>query len=328
MSLQTTLERVGDFTSEYFVLWVVAVAPLALYSPETFTPIAPYITPLLGVIMLGMGLTLTPADFRRVVERPRDVFVGAASQWLLMPLFAYGLVALLGLPPEIGVGLVLVGAAPGGTASNVMTYLGRGDVALSVTITSVTTVAAPVVMPAWIVLLAGESISVTFAEMATSIVQVVLLPVVGGLLLRYVLDRYAPAVARAGVSIFPAVSVVAIVAIIAAVVGLNVTTILSAGLVVFLAVVLHNGLGLRSGYGIGRASGMSEDRARTCAFEVGLQNSGLAVALATAHFGASAALVPALFSVWHNVSGPALATLFSRMDEGSEPGEGSASTAD
>ncbi|ELZ26482.1 sodium symporter [Halogeometricum pallidum JCM 14848] len=328
MSLQTTLERIGDFTSKYFVLWVVAVAPLALYSPGAFTPIAPYITPLLGVIMLGMGLTLTPADFRRVVDRPRDVFVGAASQWLLMPLFAYVLVALLGLPPEIGVGLILVGAAPGGTASNVMTYLGRGDVALSVTITSVTTVAAPVVMPAWIVLLAGESISVTFAEIATSIVQVVLLPVVGGLLLRYVLDRYAPAVARAGVSIFPAVSVVAIVAIIAAVVGLNVTTILSTGLVVFLAVVLHNGLGLGSGYGIGCASGMPEDRARTCAFEVGLQNSGLAVALATAHFSPSAALIPALFSVWHNVSGPALATLFSRMDENPESGDGSASTAD
>ena len=315
MDWQSAFERVGEFTSDYFVLWVVIAAPAALYAPGAFTPIAPYITPLLGLIMLGMGLTLTPADFRRIAERPRDVFVGAASQWLLMPAFAYALVVLLDLPPAVGLGLILVGTAPGGTASNVMTYLGNGDVALSVTITSVTTVTAPLVMPAWIVVLAGESITVTFAEMAASIVQVVLLPVVAGLVLRYLLDRYAPAAAEAGLSIFPAISVVAIVAIIAAVVGLNVTTILSAGALVVLAVVLHNGLGLTSGYGVGRATGMPEDRARTCAFEVGLQNSGLAVALATTHFGASAALIPALFSVWHNVSGPALATLFSRLDD-------------
>ncbi|ELY79277.1 Bile acid:sodium symporter [Natrinema pellirubrum DSM 15624] len=315
-------------TSKYFVVWVLVVSPLALYSPETFTPIAPYITPLLGIIMLGMGLTLTPADFRRILERPRDVFIGAMSQWLLMPTIAYVLVVALGLPEEIGLGLILVGAAPGGTASNVMTYLGRGDVALSVSITSVTTIAAPLVMPAWIVLLAGESITVTFAEMATSIVQVVLLPVVGGLVLRYVLDEYAPALAQAGLSIFPAISVIAIVAIVAAVVGLNVETILGASALVFLAVVLHNGLGLGAGYAVGHAADMAEDRARACAFEVGLQNSGLAVALATAHFSAGAALIPALFSVWHNVSGPALATLFTYLDEDAPVGDGEPAAAD
>ncbi|RKD98427.1 bile acid:sodium symporter family protein [Halopiger aswanensis] len=314
MNWQAALERLGEFTSKYFVLWVVIVAPLALYTPETFTPIAAYITPLLGIIMLGMGLTLTPADFRRILERPRDVAIGAMSQWLLMPLFAYLLVAALGLPWEIGVGLILVGAAPGGTASNVMTYLGKGDVALSVTITTVTTIAAPLVMPAWVVALAGESISVTFGQLSETIVQVVLLPVIGGLVLRYLLDRYAPLIAEIGLSIFPAISVVAIVAIVAAVVGLNVETILGAGALVFLAVILHNGLGLGSGYAVGHATGMTEDRARACAFEVGLQNSGLAVALATAHFSASAALIPALFSVWHNVSGPALATLFTYLD--------------
>ncbi|WP_363466082.1 bile acid:sodium symporter family protein [Halogeometricum borinquense] len=328
MRWQATLERIGDVTSKYFVVWVLVAAPLALYSPETFTPIVPYITPLLGIIMLGMGLTLTPEDFHRIVERPRDVFIGAASQWVLMPTFAYVLVVTLGLPWEIGLGLILVGTAPGGTASNVMTYLGRGDVALSVTITSVTTIAAPLVMPAWIVTLAGESITVTFAEMATSIVQIVLLPVVGGVILRYLLDEYAPAMAQAGLSIFPAISVVTIVAIVAAVVGLNVETILAASVVVFLAVVLHNGLGLGAGYGVGRTTGMAEDRARTCAFEVGLQNSGLAVALATAHFSASTALIPALFSVWHNVTGPGLATLFTRMDDESKSREESALPTD
>ncbi|WP_247002628.1 bile acid:sodium symporter family protein [Halosolutus gelatinilyticus] len=326
MMVSTQLERIGQVTSKYFVVWVLAFSGIALYAPGAFTPIADYISPLLGVIMLGMGLTLTPDDFRRIVERPRDVFIGATAQWLVMPLAAYALVVALALPWEVGLGLILVGAAPGGTASNVMTYLGRGDVALSVTITSLTTIAAPIVMPAWAVLLAGESIAVTFAEMAESIVQIVLVPVVAGLVLRYVLDRRAPAVAKMGLSIFPAISVITIVAIVAAVVGLNVENILAASAVVFLAVVLHNGLGLGAGYGVGRLAGMPEDRARACAFEVGLQNSGLAVTIAVAFFDPIAALIPALFSVWHNVTGPALATLFTRIDgapaAASEPAAG------
>ncbi|ELY48444.1 bile acid:sodium symporter family protein [Natronorubrum bangense] len=327
MNTQSLLERIGQVTSKYFVVWVVAVSAIALYTPETFTPIGAYITPLLGIIMLGMGLTLTPADFRRILERPRDVFIGATAQWLLMPTFAYVLVVALGLPWEIGVGLILVGAAPGGTASNVMTYLGRGDVALSVTITSLTTIAAPLVMPAWVVLLAGESITVTFGEMAQSIVLIVLLPVVAGLVLRYVLDAYAPSVAKAGLSIFPAISVIAIVAIVAAVVGLNVEEIMTASALVFLAVVLHNGLGLGAGYSVGHLTGMREDRARACAFEVGLQNSGLAVALAVAFFDPIAALIPALFSVWHNVSGPALATLFTHLDGDAPVGDDDSTVA-
>ena len=314
MSWLNTLERIGSITSKFFIVWVLLFSGVALYTPGTFTPLGDYISILLGIIMLGMGLTLTPADFKRIIERPRDVLIGSAAQWVIMPAAAYLLVVVLGLPWEIGVGLILVGAAPGGTASNVMTYLGRGDVALSVTITSVTTLAAPLVMPAWVVLLAGEQITVTFAEMAEEIVLIVLIPVIAGLTLRYLLDQYAPTAAKAGLSIFPAISVAAIVAIVAAVVGLNVENILTASAVVFLAVILHNGVGLGSGYGIGRLTGMAEDRSRACAFEVGMQNSGLAVALAVAFFDPIAALSPALFSVWHNVSGPALANYFTRID--------------
>jgi len=314
MSKIHVLERIGRFTSKYFVVWVLLISAVALYTPTTFTPLAEYISPLLGLIMLGMGLTLTPEDFLRIIQRPRDVFIGAVVQWVAMPLFAYLLVVTLSLPWEVGIGLILVGATPGGTASNVMTYLGRGDVALSVTITSLTTIAAPLVMPAWVVLLAGETITVTFAEMAQEIVLIVLIPVVAGVLFRLALDRYAPTAATVGLSIFPAVSVIAIVAIVAAVVGLNVEEILTASALVFLAVVAHNGLGLGAGYGVGHMTGMAEDRARACAFEVGLQNSGLAVAIAVAFFDPLAALVPAIFSVWHNVSGPALATLFTSLD--------------
>jgi len=314
MSWLQTIERVASVTTTFFVVWVVAVAAIALYTPATFVPIGDYISILLGVIMLGMGLTLTPADFRRIVDRPRDVLIGATAQWLVMPLAAYALVVVFGLPWEVGIGLILVGAAPGGTASNVMTYLGRGDVALSVTITSLTTIVAPLVMPAWVVLLAGESITVTFAEMAQEIVLIVLLPVIVGLGLRYLLDRRAPAAAKAGLTIFPAISVIAIVVIVAAVVGLNVDNILTASLLVFVAVVVHNAIGLGAGYGVGTLTGMNADRARACSFEVGLQNSGLAVAIAVAFFDPVAALIPAIFSVWHNISGPALATYFTRLD--------------
>jgi BASS family bile acid:Na+ symporter len=311
MSTLDSIERASEFISKYFVVWVIAFALIALAVPNAFTWIAPYISPLLGLIMLGMGLTLRPDDLIRIVERPRDVAIGAVTQWLVMPVAAWGLTIVLGLPPALAIGVILVGAAPGGTASNVMTYLGKGDVALSVTITSVTTIAAPIVMPAWVLALAGEQLQVTFQQLFTSIVLIVLIPVVAGFVLRAVLDRYAPRAAEAGLNIFPAVSVVAIVAIVAAVVGLNVGNILTAGVVVIVAVIAHNVIGLGAGYSVGSAARMPEDRVRACTFEVGMQNSGLAVALATAYFSPLAALPPALFSVWHNISGPALASYFS-----------------
>ncbi|WP_338738787.1 bile acid:sodium symporter family protein [Haloplanus salilacus] len=314
MSSGGRISRTARIATTYFVVWVLLAAGLALLYPSTFVPILDYVTPLLGLIMLGMGLTLQPEDFRRLVDRPVDVGIGAVTQWLAMPLAAYALYLSFDLPDAIGVGLILVGAAPGGTASNVMTYLGRGDVALSVAITTVTTLAAPVVMPAWTLFILGEGIDVTFAEMFTSIVQIVIIPVVAGFTLRYLLDRYAPRAAEVGLDVFPVVSVAAIVAIVAGVVGANVENILTAGAFVLAAVVLHNALGLGIGYGVGSATGMTEDRRRTNAFEVGLQNSGLAVALATSLFEPAAALVPALFSVWHNVTGPALASYFTWSD--------------
>lgn len=312
MSTLNALERVSQFVSKYFVLWVIGAAVFAIIAPETVAWIGDYIPHLLGIVMLGMGLTLTPADFRRIIERPRDVLIGSLAQWLIMPTLAYLLVVGFGLPTEVGIGLILLGAAPGGTASNVMTYLGKGDVALSVTITSVTTLAAPLVMPAWVVFLAGEQIQVTFAEMFQEIVLIVLIPVVAGVTIRQLLDRTAPTAAEVGLSVFPAISVIAIVTIVAAIVGLNVENILTASALALAAVFLHNAVGLGAGYGVGHATSMPEDRARACAFEVGMQNSGLAVALAIVFFSPLAALVPALASVWHNVTGPALATYFTR----------------
>lgn len=327
MSGLSTVENVSDFINKYFVVWVVAVSVLALFSPGSVTWIGQYISPLLGVVMLGMGLTLTPADLQRIVDRPRDVVIGSLAQWTIMPVAAYVLVQLFGLPMELGIGLILLGAAPGGTSSNVMSYLGKGDVALSVAITSLTTLVAPVVMPAWVLFLAGAEIQVTFAEMFQQIVLIVLLPVVAGLIARQLLERVAPTAAEASLAIFPSISVVAIVVIVAAVVGLNAENILTVSAVAVVAMILHNLFGLTSGYAIGRAANMPDDRVRTCLFEVGWQNSGLATALAIAFFSPLAALLPALFSVWQLLLGPALANYFARGTDGRETVSGTEQAA-
>lgn len=308
------LRNASKAASKYFVVWVLVFSTLALTTSIPFGNLEPYISPLLGVIMLGMGLTLQPEDVARLTQRPRDIGIGVVAQWLVMPVAAYVIIVALSLPPEIALGVILVGAAPSGTASNVMTYLGKGDVALSISMTTVTTVAAPLVMPAWVLYLAGESIDVTFADLFWSITLIVLLPVVAGFVLRLSLDRYAPRAADVGVDVFPVVSVTAIALIVAAVVALNEERILSASVPVLAAVVAHNAVGLGAGYGVGRGTRMTEDRVRACTFEVGLQNSGLAVALATEFFSPVVALAPALFSVWHNITGPALASYFARND--------------
>lgn len=315
MSSLDTMKRVSRFVSKYFVLWVVIAVIISFLDPGSFVWIGEYVSLLLGIVMLGMGLTLTTKDFKRILERPRDVLLGAAAQWLIMPTAAYALVVALSLPAEIGIGLILLGAAPGGTASNVYTYLGKGDVALSVTITSVTTLAAPLVMPAWVILFAGEQIQVTFAEMFQEIVLIVVIPVVLGFTLRRVLDRRAPTIAKAGLTVFPAISVIAIVAIVAAVVGANVENLVTASAIVLLAVLLHNAIGLSAGYGTGYVFGMPDDRSRACSFEVGMQNSALAVAIAAAFFSPLASLVPALAVVLHQLTGPALASYFASQDD-------------
>lgn len=300
--------------SRGFVLWVLLAGALAYAFPQPFLPVGPWIAPLLGVVMLGMGVTLQPADFLRVGRAPRAVLVVLAAQWLVMPLVAYGLVHALALPPAIAAGVVLVGAAPGGTASNVITLLGRGDVALSVTCTAVSTLLAPLLMPAWVVLLLGASVDVGYGELFASIAMIVLVPVLLGVALRHLLDRHAPRAVPAVLETAPAVSVVAVAVIVGAVVAMNREALGDVAWPVLLAVVLHNALGLAAGHGAGRLARLPTDQRRACAFEVGMQNSGLAVALATAHFAPPAALAGVAFSVWHNVTGAALANLHQLHD--------------
>ncbi|ARN23320.1 bile acid:sodium symporter family protein [Piscinibacter gummiphilus] len=310
------LARLSQFVGKTFALWVLLFAILAFFFPAPFKTVGPYIVPLLGLIMFGMGLTLSKDDFKEVAKRPVDVAIGVAGQFVIMPALAWLLSKGLDLPPEVAVGVILVGCCPGGTASNVMTFLARGDVALSVAVTSVTTLLAPVVTPALIYLLASQWLEVSASAMFWSIVQVVVLPIAFGVLAQSLLREKV----KAAVAVLPLVSVVSIVAIVAAVVAGNQARIATSGLMIFAVVVLHNGLGLLLGYWLAKATGMDVAKRKAISIEVGMQNSGLGVALATAHFSPLSAVPSAIFSVWHNISGPLVATLFQRFRNGPAAG--------
>jgi len=304
------LEKISSIASEYFALWVVLASAIGLLWPSTFLFLLPHIRIVLGVIMFGMGMTLSLADFERVATRPAAVGAGVAAQFLVMPLLAFGIARLLLLPPELAVGFILLGTSPGGTASNVITYLARGDVALSVTMTSISTVLSPLLTPLLTLWLAGHWMPIPVAALFLSILQIVLVPVILGVVAR----RYFSMVVARGIKIMPLLSVTAIVTIVGAIVGKNAEQILSVGALIFLGVVAHNGLGLLLGFGVGSIFRFGKAQRRALAIEVGMQNSGLAVALAAAHFSPAAAIPAALFSVWHNVTGPLLATVWVRRD--------------
>lgn len=295
-------------TTRLFPLFAVIFSALAYAAPAAFAPLEPAIVPLLGVVMFGMGLTLTADDFARVLARPGLVALGVTLQFLLMPLFAWAVAHALSLAPALAAGLVLVGSCPGGTASNVVCYLARGNVALSITLTASSTVLAVLATPALTWVYVGQVVPVPVASMLVSILKIVVAPVLAGVLV----NTYAGRAVSAVKPLLPLVSVAAIVLIIAIIVALNRGQIQALALPVALAVALHNLLGLAGGYWAARWLGLDERDCRTLAIEVGMQNSGLGVALAIKYFSAAAALPGALFSVWHNLSGAALAAHWAR----------------
>lgn len=295
-----------QFIQKTFALWVIVFAALALWQPEFFVWLKAYIPWILGIIMLGMGMTMTVDDFKGVLQSPKAVLIGVVAQFVVMPGLAYVLCKLFNLPPEIAVGVILVGCCPGGTASNVITYMAKGNVALSVACTSVSTLLAPVLTPAIFYLLASQWLKIDAASMFISISQVVLLPIVLGLILRTWLKRQV----ESYIQVMPLVSVIAIVAIVAAIIGGSKAAILQSGLLILAVVILHNGLGYLLGFTAARFFKLPYADSKAIAIEVGMQNSGLGVALAAVHFAASpiTAVPSAIFSLWHNISGPALAT--------------------
>jgi len=294
---------------------------LGLLVPETLSDWRAAVMPLLGVVMFGMGATLRAVDFLAIAQRPWLIGLGLCLQFGLMPLIGWALAHALALPPELLVGMVLVGAAPGGTASNVICYLARGDVALSISLTAASTLLAVVLTP-WLTWLYADAwVSVPVFEMLRSIALVVLIPVLAGVAVNRFAGRWFATVQ----AWMPKLSVLAILVIIAIVVALNGARLASVGAVLVTAVILHNLLGLALGYWGARWLGQDAVRARTLAIEVGMQNSGLAVALALKSFPVAAALPGAVFSVWHNLSGSMLAAWWSRQSHPQRPLRGSES---
>jgi len=311
-----SLEKLSSFISKYMAVFVILVAAIALIQPWTFKWAAPKITILLGIVMFGMGMTLRLRDFQLVFQRPKDVFIGALAQFTIMPALAWLLAKGFGLPPELAAGVILVGTCPGGTSSNVMTYLARGDVALSVSMTMTTTVLAPIVTPLLTWGLAGEWVDISLSAMMMSIVQVVILPIVLGI----VINSFFEETVQKIVKLLPLISVIAIVLIVGGVVSVSSQRILETGLLIMLVVMLHNLLGYSIGFLIAKALHMNVAKAKAISIEVGMQNSGLATSLAMLHFGAAAAIPGAIFSVWHNISGSLAANyLSSRMNKEQEP---------
>ena len=303
------MKKLCHYISKYMGILVLAAAVLALIFPSMLQQIRPtVINYLLGVVMFGMGLTLNLHDFKIVFSRPKDVMIGCLAQFTVMPLLAWGLARAFQLDEALALGVVLVGCCPGGTASNVITYLAKGDLALSVGMTGVSTLFAPFMTPFLTWALAGKSVNVDMVGMLLSILWVVILPIVVGLVVKWIWPKFT----EQATDYLPAFSSVAIAFIVSIVIAANANKLMAGGLMIVMVVILHNLCGLSLGYLIGQLLGLSDPKRRAISIEVGMQNSGLASSLATIHFAAyPLATIPgAIFSVWHNISGALVARIY------------------
>lgn len=293
------MPKLTHIIEKYFLVWVVLFSLCGYHFPDVFKALVEYIPVFLGIIMFGMGITLKPSDFVVVIQYPQALITGVVAQFVIMPLAAWLLCLLFNLPPLLAIGVILVGTCPGGTASNVITYLSKGDVALSVAMTTTSTLLSPALTPLLTYLYAGSWIPVPVFSMLISIFQIIIVPVGLGVGVRILLKEKIERV----IAILPSVSVLAIVTIIAGITAANAHALRTVGVLTVIVVMLHNVAGLTLGYAAGLLCKCDERIRRTIAIEVGMQNSGLAVSLAIMHFEAVAALPGAMFSIWHNISG-------------------------
>jgi BASS family bile acid:Na+ symporter len=300
--------------NQLFPVWALCLSCIAFVASDFFSSFEEAIVPLLTLVMFMMGLTLTQKDFKRISKKPKAVFIGVLLQFLLMPVLALTLAGMLQLSNQLTAGMVLVGSCAGGTASNVMTYLAKGDVALSISMTMASTLTGVFATPFLCAFYLSETVSVDTREMLLSIMQMVFLPVFAGIIVNHLLQ---PQVVKFE-KFFPSASILLILCIIAIVVALNSERLVDIGLLTLVAVILHNSLGLASGFFVSRLFGFNLKQSHTIAIEVGMQNSGLGVALALQYFSPTAALPGALFSVWHNVSGSILASAWGKKRDSIE----------
>lgn len=304
------LEGISRFAGKYFALLVIIFSIIAFLVPSLFSSFGSYITILLGVVMFGMGLTLKASDFKLVFTKPIPVIIGVVAQFSIMPTIAFIIAYLLRLPAELAAGLVLLGSVPGGTSSNVMVYLAKGNVPLSITMTSVSTLLAPVMTPLLLLIFAGQWLPVDPMSMFMSIVKVIIIPIILGLLV----NKFLPTATKKSESILPLISIVAIIIIVSSIIANNKENIATAGLLVFVAVLLHNGFGLILGYYAAKAMKLSRQDQRAISIEVGMQNSGLGVALASTYFTPLAALPSAFSSAWQVITGTFLASYWAKNE--------------
>lgn len=308
MKILRILKNISDFFGKNMAIIVLIVAAISLFFPRTVSFIkTSYVNYLLMIVMFGMGLTLKFEDFKVVFTRPKDIIIGTVAQFTIMPLLAFLLSMIFKLPPELAVGVILVGTCPGGTSSNVMTYLAKGDVPLSVGMTSVSTILAPIATPLLTLLYAGQKVDVNAVNMFISIVQVVIIPIGLGFIINKFFHKFTNHIKE----ILPLISVLAIVSIVAAVVSANSSRLMQVGYLIIIVVMLHNCLGYLLGFIVAKALRLNNAKCKAISIEVGMQNSGLASSLAATHFASMPlATVPgAIFSVWHNISGSIVANI-------------------
>ena len=302
--------KILGFIKKYMAVIVLLVALVSLIEPSSFSWVkTKYINWMLGIIMLCMGVSLKPSAFKIVFSHPKNVCIGCLSQFTVMPLLAWILTKIFALPSELAIGVILVGCCPGGTASNVITYLAKGDLALSVGMTAVSTMLAPLLTPLICWVLAGTFVNVDIVSMLLSIFQVVIIPILIGFALQYLFPRFTERMNE----VLPALSSIVIALIVGSVVSANAQQLKTVGLTILLVVALHNLSGFGLGYLIGKLLKIPHEQRVALSIEVGMQNSGLACSLATQHFSAlQMATVPgAVFSVWHNIAGAVVAKFYS-----------------
>lgn len=324
------LQKVSKFLADYTVWVVIAIAVFAFFLPQMMAWVNLSMfydfvgnkftvqSLIIGVIMFSMGLSLTTEDFKILAQRPFDICIGAAAQYLIMPFSAYFFSRLLHLSPALSLGLILVGCCPGGVSSNVMSYLCGGDVAFSVGMTTASTILSPIMTPFMVALLAGgATIKIQAFPMFVSIIETVLLPVAVGFFLNYKLGRNKAF--QEVQKVMPGVAVLGLAAVVGGVMSSQGKAFITSGLVVFAAVFLHNFVGYCLGYLAGVLTGMSTPKRRTISIEVGMQNAGLATNLATstAQFATmpQATIIAAVSCVWHSISGTLIAAFFAHLDK-------------
>lgn len=305
------LHSLAKTLTSYFAFWIALISVVSFLYPYPFSGLDYLIVPVLGLIMLGMGMTLKIGDFRRIIRKPKGMLTGIICQYTAMPLAGFMLAWVFELDPMIAAGIVLVGSCPGGTASNVITFLSRGNLALSVTMTVFTTLLSPLAIPLMMYVYANQWIEVPAGALFLSTLYIVLFPLIAGLMI----SRLIRNINYLTEPLLPALSSVGIIFIVAVIISLNTDTLKLVGPILFIVIIIHNLIGLCTGYIAARLTGLSKPDARAISIEIGMQNSGLGVALATANLTPLAALPSAIFSIWHNLSGSLLAFVWSKSKD-------------